>query len=49
MKSKNFAKAVATAGLSILATSLADRYFSSKDPCGKALKEIEEREAGVKK
>lgn len=41
--------AVATAGLSILATSLADRYFSSKDPCGKALKEIEEREAGVKK
>ena len=36
--------AVATAGLSILAGSLADRYLSSKDPCGKALKEIRERD-----
>jgi uncharacterized protein involved in outer membrane biogenesis len=36
--------AVATAGLSILAGSLAERYLSSKDPCGKALKEIRERD-----
>ena len=36
--------AVATGGLSILASSLVDRYFSSKDPCGDALKEIEKRD-----
>lgn len=36
--------AAATAGLSILATSLAERYLGSKDPCGKALREIEERD-----
>jgi len=29
--------AVATVGISLLARSLADRYFSSKDPCGDAL------------
>jgi hypothetical protein len=29
--------AVATAGLSILAKGLKDRFFSEKDPCGKAL------------
>ena len=37
--------AVATAGLSILAKSMSDRFLSSKDPCGDALKEIKEREA----
>ena len=30
--------AVATVGMSLLARSLTDRYFSSKDPCGDALK-----------
>jgi uncharacterized protein involved in outer membrane biogenesis len=30
--------AVATLGVSLLVKSLADRYFSSKDPCGDALK-----------
>jgi uncharacterized protein involved in outer membrane biogenesis len=30
--------AVATVGISLLARSLADRYLSSKDPCGDALK-----------
>ncbi len=30
--------AVATLGISLLVKSLADRYFSSKDPCGDALK-----------
>lgn len=37
--------AVATAGLSILASSLADRYLSSKDPCGDALEKIAKRDA----
>jgi len=36
--------AVATAGLSILARSLADRYLSSKDPCGDAQKAIDKRD-----
>lgn len=33
--------AVATAGLSILAKSMGDRFLSSKDPCGDALRTIE--------
>ncbi|MGD8345934.1 MAG: AsmA family protein [Lysobacterales bacterium] len=37
--------AVATAGISILAKSLSDRFLSSRDPCGDALKEIEKRDA----
>jgi hypothetical protein len=37
--------AVATAGLSILAKSLAERFLSTKDPCGKALEAIRERDA----
>jgi uncharacterized protein involved in outer membrane biogenesis len=36
--------AIATAGLSIVAKSFADRFLSSKDPCGDARKEIEEGE-----
>jgi len=36
--------AVATAGISILAKSLSDRFLSSRDPCGDALKEIEKRD-----
>ncbi|RPH95366.1 MAG: hypothetical protein EHM68_12750, partial [Lysobacterales bacterium] len=36
--------AVATVGLSLLARSLADRFLSSKDPCGDARKEIEKRD-----
>lgn len=36
--------AVATLGISILANSLADRFLSSKDPCGDALKQIAERD-----
>lgn len=39
--------AVATAGLSILAKSLKDRYLSSKDPCGDALRALEERDAAT--
>jgi len=35
--------AVATAGLSILAKSFKDRFFSEKDPCGKALAESDEK------
>jgi len=35
--------AVATLGLSLLAKSLTDRYFSSKDPCGDALKKAREQ------
>jgi hypothetical protein len=31
--------AVATAGISVLAKGLKDRFFSGKDPCGKALAE----------
>jgi hypothetical protein len=42
--------AVATAGLSILAKGIKDRYFSEKDPCAKVLedtaKEIEARKRG---
>jgi uncharacterized protein involved in outer membrane biogenesis len=37
--------AVATMGISILANSLADRYLSSKDPCGDAQKAIDKRDA----
>jgi AsmA protein len=36
--------AVATAGLSIVAKSFADRFLSSKDPCGDARKEIAKRD-----
>lgn len=36
--------AVATAGLSILARSMAGRFLSSKDPCGDALREINARD-----
>jgi uncharacterized protein involved in outer membrane biogenesis len=36
--------AVATAGLSLLARSISDRFLSSKDPCGDARKEIEKRD-----
>ena len=36
--------AVATMGISILANSLAERFLSSKDPCGDALKQIDKRE-----
>ncbi len=35
--------AVATAGLSILAKSLADRFLSAKDPCGKAVSAADEQ------
>lgn len=38
--------AVATMGLSIVANSLADRYLSSKDPCGDAIREVEKRDKG---
>jgi len=37
--------AVATAGLSIVAKSFADRFLSSKDPCGDARKEIAKKDA----
>jgi hypothetical protein len=35
---------VATVGLSLLAKSIADRFLSSKDPCGDARKEIAKRD-----
>jgi hypothetical protein len=35
--------AVATAGLSILAKGLADRFLASKDPCGKAVADADEQ------
>ena len=35
--------AVATMGLSILAKGLKDRFFSAKDPCGKALSAADEQ------
>jgi len=38
--------AVATLGISILANSLADRFLSSKDPCGDAIREVDKREKG---
>ena len=38
------ALAVATAGISILAKSLSDRFLSSKDPCGDARKELAKRD-----
>jgi uncharacterized protein involved in outer membrane biogenesis len=34
--------AIATAGISVLAKSFADRFMSSKDPCGDARKRLEE-------
>ena len=37
--------AVATAGLSILAKSVKNRFFSGKDPCGKAIADAEEKQA----
>ena len=37
--------AVATAGLSLIATALWDRVFREKDPCGAALAEAEKRQA----
>jgi hypothetical protein len=36
--------AVATAGLSILAKGVKDRFFSGKDPCGKAVAEFDEKQ-----
>jgi hypothetical protein len=36
--------AVATAGISLLAKSMSDRFLSSSDPCGDARKEIEKRD-----
>jgi hypothetical protein len=36
--------AVATMGISILANSLAERYLSSKDPCGDAIRAVDKRE-----
>jgi uncharacterized protein involved in outer membrane biogenesis len=36
--------AVATAGISLLAKSMSDRFLSSKDPCGDARKEIDNRD-----
>ncbi len=36
--------AVATAGLSLVAKSMSDRFLSSKDPCGDALEVIAEKE-----
>lgn len=36
--------AVATAGISILAKSLANRYLRTKNPCDKALSELEKRD-----
>jgi len=36
--------AVATAGISVLAKSFADRFLSSRNPCGDARKEIEKRD-----
>jgi len=35
--------AVATGGLSILAKSFADRFLSSRDPCGKAISDADEQ------
>ena len=40
--------AVATAGLSIIAKSLKNRYLSGKDPCGKALADADEKFADRK-
>jgi hypothetical protein len=40
--------AVATAGLSILAKSLKNRFLSGKDPCGKALADADEKFAARK-
>jgi uncharacterized protein involved in outer membrane biogenesis len=40
--------AVATAGISLLAKSMNDRFLSSEDPCGDALKEIEKRETSAR-
>ncbi len=37
--------AVATAGLSLLAKGVKDRFFSGKDPCGKAVAESDEKQA----
>jgi hypothetical protein len=37
--------AVATAGLSVVAKSMGERFFGSKDPCGDALRVIEERDS----
>jgi uncharacterized protein involved in outer membrane biogenesis len=41
--------AVATVGLSLVARSLWDRFFSSRDPCGQAIKQIEKLEAQEQK
>jgi hypothetical protein len=35
--------AVATVGISLLVKSLSDRFLSSKDPCGDALKKSREQ------
>ena len=41
--------AVATVGVSLLARSLSDRFFSSKDPCGDALKKSRKQLQSSKK
>jgi len=42
---KSTGLAVATAGISLLATSVSDRFLSSADPCGEARKEIEKMDS----
>jgi uncharacterized protein involved in outer membrane biogenesis len=41
--------AVATAGLSLLGRSLWDRFLTSRDPCGQALKKLAEAEADAER
>jgi hypothetical protein len=41
--------AVATVGLSLIARSMWDRFFSSGDPCGQSIKQIEKLEAEEQK
>jgi hypothetical protein len=40
--------AVATLGLSLIGKSLFDRFLSSKDPCGDALKQLQKDDANKK-
>jgi len=42
---KSTGLAVATAGISLLAKSVSDRFLSSADPCGEARKEIEKMDS----
>ena len=37
--------AVATVGLSLVGRSLWDRFFSTRDPCGQSLKQLEKQDA----